>query len=258
MKKEKPKYIIKTIVTASNILDYFIEKNKPITLTEISERWNLYPSTVHRILDTLNYLNYVDQLPDSGYYQLGLKALELGLTKLSEISFVKEAEPILTELSMKFNENVYIGTLFEGMVLYLAKFEAVQKIRIDTHLGTIAYFNSTALGKILLAFLPKDEREKIYRKVGFHKNTKNTIINKNRFEEEIDKVKKQGFAIDNEENEEDIQCIAAPIRDHLGKVIAATSISGPSYRFCVEKQTKMKLDIIKYAQDISIRLGYKI
>jgi IclR family transcriptional regulator, KDG regulon repressor len=89
---------------------------------------------------------------------------------------------------------------------------------VHIHKGTIAYFNSTALGKILLAFLPKDEREKIYRKVGFHKNTKNTIINKNRFEEEIDKVKKQGFAIDNEENEKEIKCTATPIKDNNGRV----------------------------------------
>ena len=239
-------------------MDYFIKKGKPVTLTELSERLNLYPSTIHRILDTLNYLNYVDQFPDSGNYQLGIKALELGMAKLSHIDFIKEAKPFLSKLSREYNENVYLGVLFEGIIFYQAKIEASRTVKLDTHLGARAYFNCTALGKIQIAFLPKDEREKIYQNVGFHRSTENTIVNKKQFEKEINKAKKQGFAIDNEENEEDIQCIAAPIRDYSGKVIAAISISGPSYRFHVEKHTQMKLDIIKCGQEISMRLGYKV
>jgi len=258
MNDEKPKYPIKTIINSSNIMDYFIKKGTPVTVTELSENLNLYPSTVHRILDTLNYLNYVNKLSDSENYQLGLKALELGMAKLSQIDIIKEAKLILTELSKKYNENVYLGVLFEGMVFYQAKIEAFRTVKLDTHLGTRAYFNCTALGKVLIAFLPKDEREKIYKNVGFYRSTKNTIINKTKFEKEISEVRKQGFAIDNKEYEDDIQCIAAPIRDYLGKVIAALSISGPSYRFNVEKQTQMKLDIIRCGQEISIRLGNKI
>ena len=258
MNNIKPKYPIKTVINVSNILDYFIKKGKPVTLTEVSEKLNLYPSTVHRILDTLSYLNYVDQLPGFKSYQLGLKALELGMAKLSHIDLIKEAEPFLAELSRKFNENAYLGVLFEGMVFYQARMEAFRTVKLETHLGTRTYFNCSALGKVLIAFLPKDEREKIYKKVGFHKSTENTIINKKQFEKEINKVREQGFAIDNEEYEKDIQCIAAPIRDRLGKVIAAVSISGPSYRFHVEKQTKIRLDIIKCGQEISVRLGYKI
>ena len=254
----KPKYPIRTLINASNILDYFIKKGKAISLNEISENLNLYPSTTHRILDTLRYLNYVTQLPDSEYYQLGLKSLELGMAKLSQIDFIKEAMPFLSELSRKYNENVYLAVLFEGMVFYQAKMEAFRTVKLDTHLGTRACFNCTSLGKILIAFLPKHEREKIYQNVGFCRATKNSIINKNKFEKEINKVRKQGFAIDNEENEEDIQCIAAPIRDYSGRVIAALSISGPSYRFNVVKQTQISSDVIKCGHKISMRLGYKI
>ena len=255
---DKPKYPIKTLLNASNVLDYFIKKGKSVTLTELSERLNLYPSSVHRILDTLNYLNYVDKLPNSENYQLGLKTLELGMAKLSQIDLIKEAMPFLAELSRKSNENVYLAVLFEGMVFYQSKMEAFRTVKLDTHLGTRACFNCTALGKVLIAFLPKHEREKIYQSVGFHRSTKNTIINKKKFEKEINKVKKQGFAIDSEENEEDIQCIAAPIRDYSGRVIAAVSISGPSYRFNVQKQTQISFDVIKCGQEISMRLGYKI
>ena len=253
----KPKYPIKVIISTSDILNYFIKKGEPVTLTEISEKLNIYPSTVHRILDTLKYLNYIDQLPDSEKYQLGLKLLEIGMSKLSQIDILKEAIPFLSEMSIKYHENVYIGVLFENMVLYLAKKEFPRKIRVVTHLGARTYFNCTALGKVLIAFLPKDERKKIYKDIGLPRFTKNTIVNEDKFEEEIKKVKKQGFAIDNEESEKDIQCIAAPIRDYSGNVIAAFSISGPSYRFNVKKQLKLKDEIIKYGKKISESLGYK-
>ena len=257
MNKIKPKYLNKTIVNTSKVLDYLIKKGESASLTEVSEELNLYPSTVHRILNTLYYLKYVDQTSDNEKYQLGIKALELGMAKLSTIDLIKEAEPFLKELSCKFNENVYLAILFEGMVFYQAKIEAPRTVKLDTHLGSRAYFNCTALGKILMAFLPKDEREEIYKKVGFKKRTKNTIINKTQFEKEVIRVRKQGFAIDNEEHEKDIQCIAAPIRDYSGKTIAALSISGPSYRFHVEKQEQMKVDIVNCAQEISMCLGYK-
>lgn len=254
----KPKYLIKTIINCSNILDYFIKAGKPITLSELSENLNLYPSSIYRILNTLKYLNYVEQLSESEKYQLGTKVLELGMAKLSNIGFVEESMPFLSELSKKYNENVYLGVLFEGLVLYLAKVEAVRTVKLNTHLGSRSYFNCTALGKVLISFLPKDEREKIYQDVGFTKCTDNTIIHKKQFEKEINGVRKQGFAIDNEEYEEDTQCIAAPIRDYSKKVIAAISISGPSYRFNVEKQMQLREDVIKYGQKISMHLGYKI
>jgi len=257
LNNKKPKYPIKVLINTFNILNYFIKKGRPVALTELSEKLNIYPSTIHRILDTLRYLKYIDQISDSEKYQLGLKSLELGTAKLSQIDLIKEVMPFLNEISRKYNENVYLGVLFENMVLYLAKKETPRKIRVVTHLGARAYFNCTALGKVLMAFIPKDEREKIYKNIGFPRFTKNSITNKKQFEEEIKKVKRQGFAIDSEESEKDIQCIAIPIRDYSTHVIAALSISGPSYRFNVKKQINLKNEIIEYGQKISKSLGCK-
>ena len=257
MNNIKPKYPIKVILTTSNILDYFIKKGSTVTITELSEKLNIYPSTVHRILDTLSYLNYIDKCPDSDHYQLGIKSLELGMAKLSQINLVKETMPFLAEISMKYHENVYLGILFENTIFYLAKKEYPRKIQLMTHLGDRASFNCTALGKILIAFLPKDERKKIYLNVGFHKCTENSIVNEKKYEEEINKVKIQGFAMDNEEYEKDVTCIAAPVKNHYGQVVAAISISGPSYRFDAKKIEQIKFEIVNYAQKISVNLGYK-
>jgi len=254
--KKKAKYPIKVLLNLSSVLDCFIQENKPLQLTDLKRKLDIYPSTIHRILDTLRYLGYIENVPNSEKYQLGIKCLELGMSKLSQIEINKEASPYLDELSREFNENVYLGILYDGFVMYQAKKEVLRRIRIVTHVGTRAYVHCTALGKVLIAFLNKNEREKIYKKTGFLKLTKNTITDKELFEKEITKVRKQGFARDNEENEYDIKCIAAPIRDYSGKVIAAISISGPSYRFDVNRQSQLKNEILKYSQIISKRMGY--
>ena len=223
----------------------------------MSKELKMYPSTIHRILNTLVFLKYIEKIPNTDKYQLGLKSLELGMSKFYQIDILKETDQIISDFSEKYNENVYLGVLFEGMVLYLAKKEGKNIVKIDTHIGTRTYFNCTALGKVLVASLPKNEREKIYKNIGFNKFTKNTITNKTQFEKELINIRKQGFAIDNEEHKKDIQCVAAPIRDYSGKVIAAISVSGPSYRFNVSQQSQLIPDVIKYGYEISERLGYK-
>lgn len=253
---KKPKYPIKVLLNMSSVLDCFIEENNPLKLTDLEEKLDIYPSTIHRILDTLRYLGYIEHVTDSEKYQLGIKCLELGMSKLSQIEIIKEASSYLDKLSLESNENVYLGILYDGFVIYQAKKEAPRRVKVVTHVGTRAHVHCTALGKALIAFLDKVEREKIYKKIGLPKLTKNTITDKDLFEKEITKVRQQGFAIDDEENEYDIKCIAAPIRDYSGKVIAAISISGPSYRFDIERQSQLKNKILKYSQSISKKMGY--
>lgn len=252
----KPKYPIKTLLNMSKVLDCFIEENRPLYFAYLKEKLDLYPSTIHRILDTLRYLGYVEHMPNSEIYQLGVKCIELGMTKLSQVELVKEVSPFLDELSRKLNENVYLGILHDEFVLFQAKKEAKRSVHITTHVGSRAYVHSTALGKVLISDLDEKEREQIYNKTGLPILTKNTIIDKVLLEKEIVKVKKQGFATDIEENEYDINCIAAPVRNCSGKVIAAISISGPSYRFHTDKQRIFKNEIIKYSQIISNRIGF--
>jgi len=237
--QNKPKYSIKVLLNSFSILNILIKKNKSVTIHELSETLNLYPSTIHRILDTLHYLGYIEKRLDSDEYQLGLKAIELGLSKLHQINLIKEANPCLEALSKEMNENIYLGVLFEGEVMYEAKKEASRKISLITHVGTRAPLHCTALGKVLIANLPPKEREKILGDKPLQRFAKNTIVNRKVLEKVIEKVQKFGYAIDDEEHENEIRCVAAPIRNHQGKVIAAVSISGPSYRLTPDREAKM-------------------
>jgi len=256
MKESKPNYPIKVLNKTFSILEVLLQQGSPMNMTEISKKLGLYPSTTHRILDTLKHWGYVEQEPDNQKYQLGLKVLELGMAKLQQIDLVREATPYLKELVNQCNETAHLGVLEEGDVLYLAKVESSQTIRMCSYVGKRAPLHCTALGKVLLAYLSTEERKKILGEKVLPRLTENTITDKRELEKELDKVKEQGFALDREENEKDVRCVAAPIRNYQGKVIAALSISSPAFRIDEKVQNNLKEALIETSTKISKRLGY--
>ncbi|MHC2995608.1 MAG: IclR family transcriptional regulator [Candidatus Atribacteria bacterium] len=258
MKKANPNYPIKVLNKTFSILEILLQHGSAMNMTEISEKLGLYPSTIHRILDTLRHWGYVEQEPNNQKYQLGLKVLELGMAKLHQMDLVREATPYLKDLVNQCNETVHLGVLEEGEVLYLAKEESSQTIRMVSYVGRRAPIHCTALGKVLLAYLSEEKRKDILDKKGLPSLTEKTITNKKELEKELCKVREQGFALDRGEFEKGVRCLAAPIRDYQGKVIAAISISGPAFRIDVNKQNHLKEVLIKISKKISKRLGYNI
>jgi len=256
MKETKPNYPIKVLDKSLSVLELLLQKGSAMNMTEISEKLEIYPSTIHRILDTLKYRGYVEQNPHTQKYQLGLKALELGMAKLHQMNLVKEATPYLKELVNQCNETVHLGVLEEEEVLYLAKEESSHTIRMCSYVGKRAPLHCTALGKVLLAYLSAEERKKILGEKVLPRLTENTITDKRELEKELGKVREQGFALDREENEKDVRCVAAPIRNHQGEVIAALSISSPSFRIDKNTQNNLKEALIQTSREISKRLGY--
>ena len=256
MKETNPNYPIKVLNKTFSILEVLLQQGSAMNMTEISKKLGLYPSTTHRILDTLKHWGYVEQEPNNQEYQLGLKVLELGMAKLQQIDLVREATPYLKELVNQCNETTHLGVLEGGDILYLAKVESSQTIRMCSYVGKRAPLHCTALGKVLLAFLPEEERNKILEQKGLPRLTENTITDRNKLEKELSKIQKQGFALDQEENEKDVQCIAAPIRNYRGRVIAAVSISGPAFRIDEKVQNNLKVALIETSKEVSKRLGY--
>ncbi|MDI9597167.1 MAG: IclR family transcriptional regulator [Candidatus Caldatribacteriota bacterium] len=257
MVKAIPNYPIKVLSKAFAVLDVLLEQKSPMSMSEISEKLNFYPSTVHRILDTLKYGGYVEQNPNNLKYQLGLKLLELGMAKINQIDLVKEARPFLKELAKKCDETVHLAILEDNNVIYLAKEESSQTIRMISYVGKRAPLHCTGLGKVLLAYLPLRERDRIINKIDLFQLTNNTITDIKRLEKELNMIEENGFALDCEENEKDVRCIAAPIKDYKGKVVAAVSISGPSYRINNENEKHLIDELISTCHKISVRLGFQ-
>ena len=256
MEKVKPNYPIKVLDKSLSVLELLLQQGSAMNMTEISEKLGFYPSTTHRILDTLKHWGYVEQDSHTQKYQLGLKALELGMAKLHQMDLVREATPYLKELVNQCNETVHLGVLEEGEVLYLAKEESSQTIRMISYVGKRAPLHCTALGKVLLAYLSAEERKKILGEKVLPRLTENTITDKRELEKKLSKVREQGFALDREENEKNVRCIAAPIRNHQGRVIAALSISSPTFRLDKNVQNNLKEALLETSKKISKRLGY--
>jgi len=256
MLKTTPNYPIKVLTKTFAVLEVLLEHKSPMSMSEISEKLKYYPSTVHRILDTLKYGGYVEQNQNTQKYQLGLKLIELGMAKINQIDLVKEARPFLRELAKNCNETVHLAILEDINVLYLAKEESSQTIRMISYVGRRGPLHCTALGKVLLAFLPPGERNDILARIELSKLTENTIIDQEHLETELNKVVQKGFAMDREENEKDVRCIAGPIRDYQGRVVAAVSVSSPAYRVNKKNQDHLQEELIATCQKISSRLGY--
>ena len=255
--KKEPTYPLKALDKSLAILEILSQENSPLSIAELSERLGIYPSTIHRILDTLRYWGYVEQDSDTQRYQLGLKVVELGMAKIQGMELVKEAAPYLKELRDQSNETVHLALLDEGEVLYLAKEESSQSIRMVSRVGRRLPAHCTGLGKVLLAYLDEEEQEKVIKEKGLSRFTENTITNKEKLREELSKVRHQGFAEDRGEHESDVRCLAAPVRDHSGKVIAAISVSLPAFRMNASKKRKLKESLIQTGKNISQRLGYR-
>ena len=189
MVKDKPAYPIKVLYKLLSILDTILQHGSPMNMTKISEKLGLYPSTIHRILDTLKHWGYVEQNPNTQKYQLGLKLLELGMAKLHQIDLVREATPYLNGLVNSCNETVHLSILDNAEVLYLAKEESSQAIRMCSYIGKRAPLHCTALGKVLLTDLPKEERRKILEQKGLSHLTEKTITDKEELEKELNRIK---------------------------------------------------------------------
>src|SRR5665648_686866 len=242
MKKASPNYPIKVLDKTFSILDILLQHGSTMHMTEIAEKLGLYPSTIHRILDTLRHWGYVEQDSHTQKYRLGLKALELGMAKLHQMDLVREAAPCLKELVNQCNETVHLGALDGGEVLYLAKEESSQTIRMISYVGKRAPLHCTSLGKVLLAYLSAEERKKILGGEVLPRLTENTITGK--------------MELEREENEKDVRCVAAPIRNYQGEVIAAISISSPIFRLDKNVQNNLKEALVETSEKISKRLGY--
>jgi IclR family KDG regulon transcriptional repressor len=173
----------------------------------------------------------------------------------------REAQPFLHNLAFQVQETVHLARLEGNEIVYLDKVEQMNDpkgLRMASRVGMRNYAHSSAMGKVLLAFLSNTERDLVFSQKGLPRLTKNTIVDRGRFEAHLVQVKAQGYSVDNEENEEGIKCVAAPVWNDRGEVVAAISISAPAVRMTKKRIDRdFKGEVIKTAHHISKKLGFK-
>lgn len=248
--------MVKSVSRALDIFTLLSLKKGGLGVTEIANQIDINKSSVYRILSTLVKYNYVEQDAETGKYKLGYKFLEISSKLLDSIDIRTEAQPFLKELESETNEVIHLVVHDQGEVVYIEKLEGNELLRMHSRVGKRAPMHCTSVGKTILANLQQNVVSKILQEKGMPAHTKHTITEQDELLAELVRIREQGYAYDLEENQYGITCIAAPIFDHLGQVVAAVSISGSTIRMTETRLNQLQKRIILAGNQISARLGY--
>lgn len=231
------------------------ENGRAATNAELSERVRLHPTTTFRMLESLKVQGLVRQLPDASY-DLGPAALDLGNAFLRRISISRHANDIAEALSVAVDETASVGVLDEGKVLYVAVANGQSHLGIQSVPFGRHPIYCTALGKALVSESPWEETAEILKRGPMERLTTRTITSPEEYRIELGRTKERGYAIDDQERTPGVICIAAPIRDFSGRIVAALSMSGADFRILGRGIDACAEAVCEVAEKASERLGY--
>ncbi len=260
VKREKSNYIIQAVVHALSLLEEFSGDVDELGVTELSKRLKLHKNNVFRLLATLEEKGYIEQNKVTENYRLGIKSLELGQTFIRQMGVLRQARPVMKRLCQDLRENVYIGAIRNRNVVYLAVEESDQAVRVVSRVGAQLPVWCSAIGKAQVALMNFGELEKVMPPdKDWRARTPKSITDKERFLRELERIREQGYAVDDEEYDLDVKCVGAAIRDYTKRVVAGISVSGPSFRLTDEYIKEKVAPMVKQAAaEISQRLGYEV
>ena len=247
---------VQSIDRVFDILELLSKEPNGMILTDIGKKLNLHKSTVYRLLNSLKTRGYIEKKSDSNIYKIGLGFIDLCSGYMNNLELKTEAEPYLRKLSMFTTQTVFLAILQDYQAVYIDKVEKFDSLRRYSIIGLRTPLHCTALGKSLLLGFNDDEIRKIYENKEFIIKTKKTISNAVKLIEEINISRKRGWTLDNEEFEEGVRCIAAPIYDYRNKIIAAVSTSW-FIKISDLDMNKIAGYVTDAAYDISRHMGYK-
>lgn len=252
--------VINSVDRALDILILLYREHREMGVTEIAKELGIYKSTIYRTLYTLENKGFIQQNSVTGKYWLGIKLYAIGMSVGEEMPIKQIIQPYAKELSEEFGEVVNVSILdtttykYPKTILIIKEEKQGQMLTVNPKLGSINESYSAAVGKCLLAFSEDDVIEKM-KDVEFSFNTKNAIRNWDQLCEELERVRRDGYALDNEEAEIGLTCVAAPILDKNNKAVAAISLSGPTSRINAPGKFEEILEAVKKtAKEISFKL----
>ena len=256
MQREKTNYVIQSVAHALDVLEQFYGELDELGVTELSKRLKLHKNNVFRLLATLESRGYIEQNKATENYRLGIRCLQLGQTYVNQMGLLRQARPILEDVSRQSRENTYVAVPRRSAVVPLAVVESTLPVRIISNVGEALPLHSTAVGKVFLAF---ESEEGLRHALGgnLEKFTDKTITDLAGLSEHLKGVAERGFAVDNGEHLVDVRAVAAPVRDYTRNVVGALAVSGPAYRLSPDRIEKEIVPLVQKAgKDLSSRLGF--
>ena len=224
-------------------------------ISELSVRLSMPKATVYRFLQTMMMLGYVRQESESERYGLTMKVYELGTKALQQPEVVDLAKHHMQILADKTGETIHLGALIESEIIYIHKVDSNHTLGMYSRIGRRAPLHCTAIGKVLMAWEHPERRALVLKGVDFMPYREKTITTISQYEEELRKVKIQGFAEDQEEFDDHIRCLGIPIFDRLNRPVAGMSISFPTFRYDDARKPELVAMLKDASRDISTRLG---
>ncbi len=244
MSKEiKKSDLVQSLEKGLNVIRAFDMDHEQMTLSDVAKKIDLTRANARRILLTLQHLGYVTSL-DGKLFSLSPKVLSLGYSYLSGLPFRELAQPYMQELAKEINESCSMSVLDQTDIVYIARVHTKRIMTISLGIGTRLPAHATSMGKVLLASLDPMEATKLIGSMKFEELTPYTL-SKNPFIQHLDVVRKQGWAISDQELEIGVRSIACPIRDKKGNVLAAINISGHASRVTLDDLVKKYLSALR-------------
>lgn len=226
-------------------------------VTELASDIGVHKSTVSRLLAALEDRELVEQAFERGKYRLGFGILRLANAVSGRLDVTRQGREICERLALEVGETVNIAVLRSEYAVNVDQARGPAAISTHNWVGELTPLHATSSGKVLLAFMSADARRDLLAEAGLRRFTEHTITSVERLEAQLQDVPRTGYVVSLEELEHGLNAVAAPIRDHLGGVIAALSVSGPAYRLTVERVQEIAPAVVWAADDVSRRMGYR-
>ncbi len=250
-------YSIQVLQRAMNILEAILEARTPLGLEKICSLTGLHKSTAFRIIANLVQRQYLEETPDG--YWLGLKMLRFGALVEEQLDLKQQAHAYLVQLRDQVNETVHLAVMDNAMrVIYLEKLSTQHAVGLmKSRVGSTSPMHCTAVGKVMAAYAPQASILEWISMRGLPRYTPHTITDPQAFTQELAHIRACGYALDEGEHEESVRCIAAPVCNHVGEVVAAISVSGPAHRMPEPlADSEFARRVVETARLVSRALGF--
>ncbi|HLW84764.1 MAG TPA: IclR family transcriptional regulator [Candidatus Sulfotelmatobacter sp.] len=254
--RPKRSYNITALQRGLRLLQLFSQSSRGLTAKQVAGLSRLPVSTVHRFLANLESAGFLNCGGD-GIYHLGIACFAIGQSALGQLDIRRVSLPHLRELNQQTRETIHLTVRHGLSAVYVEKLDSPEPLRIHSRIGAAVPLYCTAVGKVMLAHMPREERDQVLPQLELKRLTPNTVGSRQELEAELFRVKKNGYACDLEENELHIRCIASPIWDHTGSVHASLSITAPTVRMAVSRLRQLAPMIQAAGLQISRELGFR-
>jgi len=255
--KTEPRYAVRSLAKGLELLRCFGPESPSLGLSELAVRMSWTKGTAYRFAFTLQRLGYLDQDPVTKRYRPGVKVLELGFACLSSLGLTERAQSFLEELFHQTGQPVHLAVLDGADIVYVARRADRSLTTINLYVGARLPAYCTSMGKVLLGHRPWEEVSRLMRDVDMRPHTPKTVTSLKRLRSDLERIRRSGYGMTDEELELGVRSVAAPIRDATGQVIAAVNVSTLTAKVDLDElRTRFLPKVLETASRISAALGY--